>query len=82
MSDIQFQQLLDVKDRIIEQQQEKITLVEQLAEARRLHLMAQCKELAQHREFSLAFEHPIRAVCWLLFHQVWPFSIWYGRHEG
>lgn len=77
----QLQQLLDVKDRIIEQQEEKITLLEELAESRRLHLMHQCKELAEHREFSLAFEQPIRAVTWLLFHQVWPFSLWYGRFQ-
>lgn len=81
MSDIQFQQLLDVKDRIIEQLEEKITLLEQLAESRRLNLMFQCKELAQHREFSLAFEHPVKAVCWLLFRNVWPFSIWYHRFD-
>jgi hypothetical protein len=76
----QFQQLLDAKDHIIEQQEEKITLLEELAETRRLNLMAQTRELAEHRQF----EHYSRKdrwgfFWWLLLQNVWPFSIWYGR---
>jgi hypothetical protein len=77
----QFQQLLDVKDRIIEQQEEQIELLKELAETRRLGFMYQTKELAVRRQFSEAFEYPTQAVLWLLLSDVWPFSIWYHRFD-
>ena len=81
--DEQTQTLLDVKDRIIEQQQEKMTQLEDLAEARRLNLMYQTKELAEHRDLR---EHirqgPWRLFWWLLLENVWPFSVWYHRFDG
>ncbi len=80
--DTQVEQLLAAKDRIIGQQEEHITLLEALAESRRLVFMYQTKELAEHRELH---EHvkqgPLRFALWSLLKDVWPFSIFYHRFE-
>jgi hypothetical protein len=77
-----YEKLLAAKDRISEQQEQTITLLEELAETRRLNLLAQSQELAEHRDIH---EHikkgPWRFALWCLLHEVWPFSIWYGRFD-
>ena len=73
--------LLNTKDRIIGQLEEKCSLLEELAETSRLNLMAQCRELAEHRQFDSAIKHPWSFFGWLLLRNVWPFSLWYGRHK-
>lgn len=71
------QQLLDAQATLIAQLQEKITLLEELAEARRLHLMAQSKELADLRRY-----HHVNTRRWgffwfLVLGDIWPFKhIW------
>lgn len=78
----QLQQLLDAKDRIIEQQQEQITLLQELAETRRVNLMVQCKELAEHRDLHTHIRKgPWGFFWWLLLENVWPFSVWYHRFD-
>ena len=79
--DEQIQQLLDVKDRIIEQQQENIALLEDLVEARRVALVNQAQELAHHRSFEHSRKHPWRFFWWLVLNNVWPFSVWYHRFD-
>lgn len=80
--DEQIQQLLDAKDRIIEQQEEHVTLLEELAEQRRLAFMHQTKELAEHRDLQDHIkEGPWRFALWLLLENVWPFSVWYHRFD-
>ena len=77
------QKLLDAKDRTIELQQEQITLLETLAESRRLAFMYQCKELAEHRDLHKNIKNgPWGFFWWLLLGNVWPFSIWYHRFDG
>jgi hypothetical protein len=71
------QQLRDEmgKDAIIEQ-------LEELAEQRRLDYMNQCKELAARRESDKHIDGaPWRFACWLMFKDLWPFSIWYHRFD-
>ena len=82
MSSDQLQQLLDAKDPTIELQQEKITLLEQLAEDRRLAFLHQCKELAEHRDLHTHIKKgPWGFFWWLLLENVWPFSVWYHRFD-
>lgn len=75
------QQLLEAKDTIISKQQEAITLLEQLAEARRVAFVNQCKELAEHRQFDNSHKHPWLFFWFCLLRNVWPFSLWYGRFQ-
>jgi hypothetical protein len=78
----QFQQLLDAKDKLIGLQEQEIELLKDLAETRRLNLMHQCKELAEHRELHEYIKQgPWRFARYLLIHDVWPFSIWYHRFD-
>jgi hypothetical protein len=77
----EYEGLLVAQKRIIHQQEEQIELLGRLEEGHRLHLMAQSQELAERRQFSEAFEHPAQAVVWLLLKDIWPFSLWYGRHK-
>jgi hypothetical protein len=59
-----------------------IERLEELAEQRRLDYMNQCQELAERREFSVYGNgSPWRFACWLMFKDLWPFSIWYRRHD-
>jgi len=37
-------------------------------------------ELAYHRQFE-SRQEPWRFALWLLLHDLWPFSVWYHRHE-
>jgi hypothetical protein len=60
------------KDAIIEQQ--RLIIRDQL-----LVIDKQRCELAERRQFSAASEHPWQYFWWLLLHDLWPFSIWYGR---
>jgi len=73
--------LLASKDRIIGQQEEQIGLLAVLAETRRLNLMAQSQELAEHRQFEESRNHPWQFFWWLLLRNVWPFSVWYHRFD-
>lgn len=75
-------ELLNAQEEIIRQQQQKIVLLEELAEQRRLAYMHQCRELAEHREFDAAIKHPWLFFWWLLLKDVWPFSHWYHRFDG
>jgi hypothetical protein len=77
-----YEQLLAAKDRIIEQQEEQIELLKELAETRRLNLMFQTKELAEHRDLHEYIKQgPWRFALYLLINDVWPFSVWYHRFE-
>ncbi len=75
------QQLLDANARIIEQQEEQIELLKDLAETRRLGFLHQCKELAEHRQFEHSRNHPWQFFWWLVLRNVFPFSIWYHRFD-
>jgi hypothetical protein len=82
MLDPQVQELLESKDRIIDGF--RILCEEQrvVMEKLRLAYMNQCKELAARREFSVyADGSPWCFARWLMFKDVWPFSIWYHRHD-
>jgi hypothetical protein len=77
-----YQTLLAAKDRIIGQQEEHITLLEALAESRRLAFMYQTKELAEHRELHEHIKQgPLRFALWSLLKDVWPFAVWYHRFD-
>jgi hypothetical protein len=81
MIDPQVQQLLDAKDRIMAAQQEQITLLQELAEQRRLVHLHQTRELAEWRAYGVARKHRWGFFWWLLLQDVWPFSIWYHRFD-
>jgi hypothetical protein len=75
-------ELLNAKDRIIEQQQEQIVLLQELAEQSRLAFLHQSKELAKHRQFDIVSKDRWGYFWWLLLNNIWPFSIWYHRFDG
>jgi hypothetical protein len=77
MIEPQMQQLLDVKDRIIEQQQEQIVLLGELAEQRRLAFLHQCNELAQHRRFDAARNNLFGFFFFCFLRDVWPFKLFW-----
>jgi hypothetical protein len=71
------QQLLDVKDRIISQLEEQIVLLGELAEQRRLALMHQSNELAQHRRFDIASKNLLGFFFFCFLRDVWPFKLFW-----
>jgi hypothetical protein len=75
------EKLLAAKDAIITHQEEQIALLQKLAETRRLNLLAQCRELAEHRQFEHSRNHPWGFFWWLLLENIWPFSLWYHRFD-
>lgn len=77
MIDPQVQQLLDAQDRIIEQLEEQNELLKQLAESRRLTLLYQCNELAQHRRFDAASKNLLGFFFFCFLRDVWPFKLFW-----
>jgi hypothetical protein len=76
------QQSLESKNRIIEGFRILCEEQRMVCEKLRLAYMNQCQELAERREFSkYSSREPWRYACWLMFKDLWPFSIWYRRHD-
>lgn len=74
--------LLSAKEEIIKHQEEKIELYEQLRVAMEKQIERQRLELAEHRQwYRFAKSEPWHFACWLMFKDVWPFSIWYHRFD-
>jgi hypothetical protein len=77
-----YQKLLSAKDTLIDQLNEQVMLLGELEEGHRLHQLAICEELATHRDLHrFIAKGPWSFFVWLCLHDVWPFSVWYGRHE-
>jgi hypothetical protein len=73
----QIEALLNAKDETIKLLEVKIVLLEDLAESRRLHLMAQSKELADLRRYHLVNQHRWGFFWFLVLGEIWPFKhIW------
>jgi hypothetical protein len=81
MIDPQVQRLLAAKDAIIEQQQEQITLLKELAEQSRLAVHHQSRELANLRRYHHVNKHRWGFLMFMLLGDIWPLSILYRRFE-
>jgi len=75
------QQLLDAQGRIIEQQQEQIVLLGELAEQRRLAHLHQCNELADLRKYHFVNNNRWGFLLFMLVGDIWPFALLYRRFE-
>ncbi|MFY9909128.1 MAG: hypothetical protein WCF22_00560 [Candidatus Sulfotelmatobacter sp.] len=69
-------ELLQAKDRLIEQLEENAKLMRELINTQREHLARLSYE--QHR-FETARSEPVRFLAWIFLRDIWPFSLFWNK---